>query len=306
MPMEWGWFGTSYPEVLDKVPFNFLYKTFEVKLDENGWVGAFPFAVFAVATGLFIYCVLSISDKQSDVKEISDKHKEAKSNERLIKRLNTNIPNLEHNINEAKKELIEEQNKLNNIKVTVKQMTKEANNNANKIAADGNVIYKALVKTFSSLLDERDWQNLDYIIFSFETGRALTIKDALFYVDRERETERIVASIQEANRNLSKVIRAEVGSLKSAMERSFYELNENLRACTKSINENITNTGGSIVNSINQANMITQANIQSLRGEMQNIAYNSEKLNAALINNINKPSNILIDDVHAIRRRINC
>lgn len=61
-----------------------------------------------------------------------------------------------------------------------------------------NAIYKSLQKTFNKLLDERDWQYLDLIIFYIETGRAESIKEALQLLEREIQTKRIIRAIHEA------------------------------------------------------------------------------------------------------------
>ncbi|MDE7209325.1 MAG: hypothetical protein K2O31_05515 [Clostridia bacterium] len=60
------------------------------------------------------------------------------------------------------------------------------------------VLYQSLQKTFNKLLDERDWQYLDLIIFYIETGRAESIKEALQLLEREIQTKRIIGAIQEA------------------------------------------------------------------------------------------------------------
>jgi uncharacterized coiled-coil protein SlyX len=301
LPMEWGWCGTPYPEVLNVEPFQTLYGGLYSVLEKNGWIyllilTAIPLSVMLVG-GTIVLFVMQVLNTKESVKNFSA----AKKRERHIKELNKEISNLKFEINNMQRGIKVETDKLNKINNTVKELNNTANKEANKIAADGDVVYRALLKTYIGLLDERDWKNLDYIIFSFETGRALTMKDALFYVDRECETERIVSSIHEANRNLCEVLRTEMNSFKSSMERSFYELNKNVRSCAASINETIINTGASIEGSINRANMFTQASIQNLK---ESINYNSEILNKALIDNINKPSNVLVDDVHELRRRL--
>ena len=55
---------------------------------------------------------------------------------------------------------------------------------------------------YSRLLDERDWQYLDLIIFYFETGRADTMKEALQLVEREVQTQRITDKIEEATQRI--------------------------------------------------------------------------------------------------------
>lgn len=63
------------------------------------------------------------------------------------------------------------------------------------IVSNCNLFYRELLEQFSSLLDERDWKNLDLVIYQIETGRADSIKEALHQVDRELQTERIVKSV---------------------------------------------------------------------------------------------------------------
>lgn len=60
------------------------------------------------------------------------------------------------------------------------------------------VFYKSLQKTFNKMLDERDWQYLDLIIYYIETGRAESIKEALQLLEREIQTKRIIGAIHEA------------------------------------------------------------------------------------------------------------
>lgn len=66
--------------------------------------------------------------------------------------------------------------------------------------------FDCLNAEFCAVLDFRDWQNIDLIIFYFETGRADSLKEALGLVDRERQTERIVDSIARATREICKTI----------------------------------------------------------------------------------------------------
>ena len=55
----------------------------------------------------------------------------------------------------------------------------------------------ALITEFSSVLDPRDWANIDLIIFYYETGRADTLKEALQQVDRQRQNEALIKAIKE-------------------------------------------------------------------------------------------------------------
>ena len=67
-------------------------------------------------------------------------------------------------------------------------------------------IYTALENEFSKLIDPRDWQYLDLIIFYFETGRAENMKEALQLVEREVQTQRIVDAVEKASECVCKTI----------------------------------------------------------------------------------------------------
>lgn len=62
--------------------------------------------------------------------------------------------------------------------------------------------YMLLIQVFSSILDERDWKNIDIVIFQLETGRADSVKEALQLTDRELQTERIAESISQVGRGI--------------------------------------------------------------------------------------------------------
>lgn len=67
-------------------------------------------------------------------------------------------------------------------------------------------VRSALVQTYSGIIDERDWQYLDLVIFYYETRRADSIKEALQLVDRQKQTEMIVSAVQEAGREICSAI----------------------------------------------------------------------------------------------------
>lgn len=72
--------------------------------------------------------------------------------------------------------------------------------------ANGNAIYTALVNEYSKILDIRDWENIDLIIFYLETGRAESMKEALQQVDRQRQMDSIVEAIATASRQICSTI----------------------------------------------------------------------------------------------------
>ena len=102
-------------------------------------------------------------------------------------------------------------------------------------------IYATLEEQYASLVDPRDWENLDIIIYSYETGRADTIKEALSQVDAVRRTEQIVAEIRKAAQNVAASIRQGARSLEYSMQSSMARLADGLaeqnRALLSSQNE---------------------------------------------------------------------
>ncbi|MDE6605215.1 MAG: hypothetical protein K2K85_04245 [Clostridia bacterium] len=89
-------------------------------------------------------------------------------------------------------------NVLNEFKEINKAVHKHYVPQCEKINNSSAAVYESLQKTFNKLLDERDWQYLDLIIFYIETGRAESIKEALQLLEREIQTKRIIGAIQEA------------------------------------------------------------------------------------------------------------
>lgn len=83
-----------------------------------------------------------------------------------------------------------------------------------------NVYYRALLEQFSPILDERDWQHLDLVIYELETRRADTIKEALQLVDRELQTERIERTIGEATKAIC-----------YTLQRGFAALQQSIQVC---------------------------------------------------------------------------
>lgn len=97
-----------------------------------------------------------------------------------------------------------------------------------RIHTSTNMLYRLLQKEFSPLLDERDWQHLDLIIFYFETGRADSMKEALSMVDRELQTNRIVEAIDMAAREICSSIERQTEVLQRTMVACCAHLSEQL------------------------------------------------------------------------------
>ncbi len=86
------------------------------------------------------------------------------------------------------------------------QMSAKLQERIAPIIKKGYSLYVALQEKFKDLIDVRDWEHLDLIIFYLETGRADTKKEALQLVEREIQTNRIVNAINTATQQICNTI----------------------------------------------------------------------------------------------------
>lgn len=157
-------------------------------------------------------------------------------------------------------------------------------------------MYNALVAQFKSVLDIRDWEHIDLIIFNFETGRADTLKEALQQVDRRVQTDEIIEAIESAGSSIAATINVTMRELRSDLNKSFNRLSEQLAiqhaeqmTALGNINRSIERTNESIakLQSATENNGKTLENISS-----------AANLNNALIAKIGYDSMSLMDDVN--------
>ncbi len=135
--------------------------------------------------------------------------------------------------------------------------------------------HKAMQEQFGSVLDERDWGNVDLIIFNYETGRARDLRDALIQVDKERRNERLIEAVQSASNAITSSVQRGFGSLQSAMDIQFKRLDQSIAA---------------------NASQQTQALGQHL-GQIAQISSEQE----ALLNKIYESSDEMAEDIEYMR-----
>lgn len=201
-----------------------------------------------------------------------------------IKRENSSRAEYKRDIKKYNKE-IEDKNKLketllnknkafaDNRKIAVVNYKEEAN----EVVPIIKIMYEALIREFNDDLDARDWQHLDLIIFYLETGRADTIKEALYQVDRQKQNDRLVEAIGEATELLCKTIKSSISSLQSS-------INENFRRLSFQLREQHREQLGALGN--------LNSNLNSIGTRLDHIGTNSA-MQTALLNNINTNSNEL-------------
>ncbi|MBQ8657617.1 MAG: hypothetical protein IJ506_00595 [Clostridia bacterium] len=89
-------------------------------------------------------------------------------------------------------------------------------------------VYTALEKQYSPLLDSRDWQHIDLLIFYFETRRADNMKEALQLVDRQVQTNSILQAIKTATAEITDTIRISTSRMAQIVGNGFTLLSSQL------------------------------------------------------------------------------
>lgn len=124
-------------------------------------------------------------------------------------------------------------------------------------------IEKVLIKEFGNLLDIRDWENLDLVIYYYETGRADSVKEALQLVDNEKRNNMLIQAIGIATNEICRSIQ----TLGEVIVAGFNSLSAQLEAqriqtlgALQQINDNIS--GVLTQQTLNNA-LLAKANISS-------------------------------------------
>lgn len=263
-----------------------MHPTFENSYYKNYiYVSIGIFAIILII-GLIVSTIRVVGENRSKKKETK-----------------TNIKSAEKSIRELKNELASYQLEKNASKKVLDKYVAIANEKRavfekdrtrlTKLSQD---MYDRLVAQFKTVLDIRDWEHIDLIIFNFETGRADTLKEALQQVDRRVQTDEIIEAIESAGSSIAATINVTMRELRSDLNKSFNRLSEQLAiqhaeqmTALGNINRSIERTNESIakLQSATENNGKTLENISS-----------AANLNNALIAKIGYDSMSLMDDVN--------
>jgi len=82
-----------------------------------------------------------------------------------------------------------------------------------------------------------DWGNTDMLIYYMQTGRADTLKEALYHVDRQLQSEQIVKAVNDSAAYVSQTIN-------KTLNRNFYELSRVVKSSAYSIGAEISSVVG--------------------------------------------------------------
>lgn len=173
----------------------------------------------------------------------------------------------------------------------------------------GKALYEGLYEQFhnTKIIDERDWTNLDYLIYAMETGRADSMKEALQMCDKELQTERLERSMAMASEQISRTVTRGLGNLQAQMEVCFHaltdEVHNSARMITGAIREGAARTSAMIAATAEATNArIDQLNgsVQAGNARLAQIS-TSSALNSALLAKANENSQSLVQDVNRLR-----
>lgn len=104
----------------------------------------------------------------------------------------------------------------------------------------------SLNEEYGDFLDPRDWENLDLIIFSIETQRADSLKDALNIVDSEKRADRITDAIHLANKEICESISAASTKMQNSLEAGFTGLSRQITEQAQVLSKQIRRVGSMV------------------------------------------------------------
>ena len=141
------------------------------------------------------------------------------------------------------------------------------------------------------ILDFRDWMNIDLIIFYFETGRADSVKEALYQVDRERQNKGLLGAMHSASSVLCRTINSSIAELSAKLNKSFEKLSQ-------SLNEQSIRTRAVIEDNLSKSTALLQQQGEQTAKLIQS-NYSSQEMNRALLEKISTSSDRLVADMES-------
>ncbi len=160
-------------------------------------------------------------------------------------------------------------------------------------------VYRPIQSTYNSFLDERDWQNVDLLIYYYETGRALDLRDALMQVDMDRRNERLVTAIAYATKEISRTIEDGFRELASVIEDAFDRLNRTIRLSVERVNDSLVKLGAQTEATNKKLSDISKQNeiVNERLGRISEVADAQE----ALLRKMTTSSDVMASDINYMR-----
>lgn len=173
------------------------------------------------------------------------------------------IKYVKSSIEEGKEKIVEcetAEKELAKIREEREQKRRKLAEHKREVAKRTRPIYYALKESTESFISERDWENLDLVIYYFDTGRADTIKEALQLVDRQKQTDMIVNAIRQASSEITTMIVTATRAVISAVDVACEQICSRL----DSIDSNIGKLNASIdANTAATASLVSATQLQN-------------------------------------------
>lgn len=153
-------------------------------------------------------------------------------------------------------------------------------------------------------ISKSDWGNVDMIIYYIQTGRADTLKEALYQVDRQLQTDQIVNAVKESAAYVGRTIN-------ETLNRNFYVMSSIVRESTESIGaglNSISRSARHILSSIDSlADKVEEsaqgyARLAARQAALQGELLDAAQLNSALLEKSNSTSQELLNDLRYQQR----
>lgn len=193
---------------------------------------------------------------------------------------------------ELEKELNDLANKKSVAKINCKDKSQEHDNLKLMLGKESSFIEEALRQETKGFLDVRDWENLDLLIYYYETGRAETIKEALQLVDNERRNNELINCMNMASKEICATIERDIRSLGKTILAGFDSLSNQLEAQRRqlaSMNKAVEKNLSGLAQSVTDASdaVVTQ-----------------QVLNNALLAKANVSSKEMVEQMKQLNRKI--
>lgn len=143
------------------------------------------------------------------------------------------------------------------------------------------------------VIDYRDWENVDLLIFYFETGRAESLKEALQLVDRQRQTNEIVNAIHYASAQISSSIEISIKKLGKALALSFDRLSAQMQQQHRELLESNEKQQRSVLGKFDELS----ENMREAANEAVTRKIETEQMQNALLSKIDRSSAELAGDM---------
>lgn len=206
----------------------------------------------------------------------------------INKSYNEKVKSEEQRVSRERQALKNNINRLPQVKEEVQAVLKQRSNEITPIVQSCNVFYKALLEQFTPILDERDWQHLDLVIYEIETRRADNVKEALQLVDRELQTQRIEHTLGEATRAIC-----------YTLQRGFVALQQSIKVCCQEICGRLDSISSQL-DTLSLQMTVQSIQLARISGQLAELT-DSVNVGNALQAKANENSAQLVDDVYALR-----